>query len=414
MSIVSSNEKIGSNVEGVPVGVYYYYVDYNKANNATYLGYVPTIESVSYNPYLNESDISRLVECNFNTDRYGYPTGGIPKCYRIESFDKVEKLLGEIDLFKKSTINSNDEPKMECYPFKYYLVTDYINPPLLVKPQLVQTQDNKLRVYVRTSTLTQQSKYNIFVDNYKYDSNGNLEGIINNTSLMLPVSSTAYAQYLATSSSSFNASVNNALLENDVTLKQGLASNNLSRTQSNANNLLSGLGNLLTLNLGGLASNVSNGIFNNLQYDLSNSQLKENNSLKEYEISANVNAKYTDMLNTPNAIKTLGNDTLFNMINSENRVDVIEYKPTLKTQTRLKQFFRRYGYKLNEYRPIEFTSREHFNYVKTSICNITSEKVPLKHLEEIKDIFNSGVTVWHVENGNEIGNYNVINKEVYS
>ena len=33
-------------------------------------------------------------------------------------------------------------------------------------------------------------------------------------------------------------------------------------------------------------------------------------------------------------------------------------------------------------------------------------------LEEIKEIFNKGVTIWHVDNGAEVGNYKVKNMEV--
>src|SRR5699024_12244859 len=87
-------------------------------------------------------------------------------------------------------------------------------------------------IKVCTAPISQEGKYNIFVDNYKNDAYGNLEGIINNTSLMLPVSSSAYSQFLATSSTSFTQGNINAMLENDVTLKQGLKTNQLSQTQN--------------------------------------------------------------------------------------------------------------------------------------------------------------------------------------
>ena len=78
------------------------------------------------------------------------------------------------------------------YPYTYYIVTDYINPPLLIKPQYVNSLDNRIRVKVRTTALSSESKYNIYVDRYKGDTYGNLEGMSNNTPLMLPVTSSIY------------------------------------------------------------------------------------------------------------------------------------------------------------------------------------------------------------------------------
>ena len=41
-------------------------------------------------------------------------------------------------------------------------------------------------------------------------------------------------------------------------------------------------------------------------------------------------AKITDMINTPNSIKTSGNDTLFNLVNSNQKIDIIKYQPKAK------------------------------------------------------------------------------------
>ena len=56
---------------------------------------------------------------------------------------------------------------------------------------------------------------------------------------------------------------------------------------------------------------------------------------------------------------------------------------------------------------------KYFNYIKTSVCNIASTStIPLEYLEEIKDIFNSGITFWHKDRGARILNYNVKNEVV--
>ena len=125
-------------------------------------------------------------------------------------------------------------------------------------------------------------------------------------------------------------------------------------------------------------------------------------------------AKITDMINTPNAIKTSGTDTIFNLINSNQKIDIIKYQPKAKTMNKISRYFERYGYKYNEYGKLSnyINSRKFYNFVKTNSCNIATAKVPLIHLEEIKEIFNRGTTIWHIDRGAEPLNYNVKNMEV--
>ena len=262
-----------------------------------------TIQSVTYNPFINENDLS-LFKSNFDTDRYGAPNGVIPKCYRIATNNKIEKVLGEIKIFpSKSEIQKGlDDIKMYVYPYRYFLITDYINNPLLIKPELVKTNNGKMTIKVLTAPISSQSKYNIFVDNYKFDRVGNLEGNINNNSLMLPVSSSAYSQFLATSSASFTQNNINAMIENDVTLKQGLKSNQLAQTQNLVSSGLGVLGSVLSLNLGGALSTASNGMFNAMNLANQSEFMKENHTVKENAIASMSNAKITDMISTPKSM----------------------------------------------------------------------------------------------------------------
>ena len=265
-----------------------------------------------------------------------------------------------------------------------------------------------------SSAISSESKYNIYVENYKYDDDGNLEGMCNSTALMLPVTSSAYSQFLATSASSFNQSVTNALLENDLTLKHNTQSNNLNFAQNTTSNALSAIGNLLSLNFGGLASNASNLAFGYMQNQLANTQANENSQLNEHNIISMKNTKVNDMLTTPNSIKTAGNDTLFNLINSNQKVDLLENRYNDQQMSQAQEYFKRYGYKVNGYDYINLTCRKHYNYVKTNVCNIVGARIPHEYLDEIKSIFNNGITVWHMDNeGTTMFDYNN-NVEVYN
>lgn len=412
MGIISGNEPDSSNLDNMPVGLYYYYIDKSRLSEAGYLGWVSTIESVTFNPFIEENNLS-LYKANFDTDRYGTPSGTIPNCYRIVTNNVIEKVLGEIKLFPlKSEIDEFDDIRLHFYPFKYYLVTDYINSPLIVKPELVKTNSNTMIIKVLTAPLSQEGKYNIFVDNYKYDSYGNLEGIINNTPFMLPVSSSSYSQFLASSSASFHQGNINAMLENDVTLKQGLRSNDFSNI-SNMVNTGVGIGtSLVTGNIGGIISNAASGVTGYFENQMQRDFMKENATLKENAISSMANAKITDMLTTPKALKTCGTDTLFNLANGRFKIDVVEYGMNEQQHYRVLDYLQRYGYAQNKYMRLSLANRKYFTFIKTNICNVIGEKIPHADLEEIKTIFNSGITFWNMDNVKTIGDYQVNNEEV--
>lgn len=418
MAIQVGNDQETSILENVPVGLYYYCIPINKVGSATYLGFVDTIQSITYNPFIEVDDMSTIIECSFDVDRYGTPKLGIPKCYRMLFLDTIDKLLKEIPAFPSSDASLGSfEPKLYAFPFRYFMITDYMNSPLVIKPELCE--DYKLKLRVKTTNVAMESKYNLYVEGYKGDFNGNLNGMSNNCPLMLPVVSSAYSQFLATSSASFHQGNINAMMENDLSLKQGLASNNLAYRQGTVNNLMSsvssGIGaiaSLLTLNAGGVVNGamgtVQAGInqhFNNLSNNLANSQLKERNQLSEFEISSMANAKVTDLINTPNSIKTCGNDTLFNLVNGNRKVDIVEYGVDSRYRVRIHDYFAKYGYKVNRWEALNVNSRKYFNFIKTNTCNITGEKIPHEYLEEIKGIFDRGVTIWHVDNGADVGNY---------
>lgn len=57
-------------------------------------------------------------------------------------------------------------------------------------------------------------------------------------------------------------------------------------------------------------------------------------------------------------------------------------------------FFNMFGYKVNELKVPQFTSRTYWNYVKTIDANIEGD-LPQEDLEKFRNIFNNGITFWH-------------------
>lgn len=76
-------------------------------------------------------------------------------------------------------------------------------------------------------------------------------------------------------------------------------------------------------------------------------------------------------------------------------------------------YFAMFGYKQNKLMDINVNSRHYYNYVKTIGINIKSNKIPSNYLNTLKNIFDNGVTIWHIDNENvNIGDYSMDNKEV--
>lgn len=68
-------------------------------------------------------------------------------------------------------------------------------------------------------------------------------------------------------------------------------------------------------------------------------------------------------------------------------------------------FFDVYGYPINRVTTPNINSRSAWNYVKTAGCGFTGQ-VDLSQLQELRAIFDRGVTIWHTD---DIGNYNLSN-----
>lgn len=57
-------------------------------------------------------------------------------------------------------------------------------------------------------------------------------------------------------------------------------------------------------------------------------------------------------------------------------------------------YFSAFGYRVNAFKTPNRTGRQNWNFVKTVGCNIEGN-IPQGDMQEIKTIFNSGVTLWH-------------------
>ena len=61
------------------------------------------------------------------------------------------------------------------------------------------------------------------------------------------------------------------------------------------------------------------------------------------------------------------------------------------------KYFSMFGYKVNQVKVPNVTGRANWNYVKTIDCYIDAD-IPQDDLQEIKNMFNNGLTIWHHPN----------------
>ena len=68
-------------------------------------------------------------------------------------------------------------------------------------------------------------------------------------------------------------------------------------------------------------------------------------------------------------------------------------------------YLTRFGYKVNCIKVPELHSRKRWNYVKCKECEFSAKNnkgVPTGALQRLQDMFNAGITLWHV---NDVGNF---------
>lgn len=121
-----------------------------------------------------------------------------------------------------------------------------------------------------------------------------------------------------------------------------------------------------------------------------------------------IQAKQQDINNTPPQLAKMGGNIAFDFGNDYTGFYVIKKQIKSEYLKKLSDFFRMYGYKVNEVKIPNFHTRKSFNFVQTASCNI-SGNFNNDDLQKLKSVFDNGITLWHV---NDIGNYSLENEVI--
>ena len=404
-------EVLRSMIHGKINGLYYYYLDggllstivddsgiplsNGPVDNTAILGTTNAIANIAYAPFLNLT-AQDLYRVRFDTERYGTvfdysssdletnQSNNLPFVFRINTSNKPKaQVVAEVDLYPKNRyvpdkdrrFDYRSESKLLNYPYRTIMFTSNIFDQYEVIPQMMdivpRSETNK--IYLKATTpVNPGGNFYVNVPGYKGDVAGLTERMYAGTSMDIPNTSSAYSNYMSTQKARTAVSTGTALVAGAAGMIGGIAT-----------------GNPIAF-AGGMAS-VGSAVANNM-------------------------AMKQDLQSTPNSLKTMGGDML-TRLGTEGKPYIIacEKQITVENQLQIAHYFHLYGYKQNRMLSVGkiLRRRYYYNYIKTIGCNIEGTGVPKKHLEKIKNIFNNGTTLWHVDRqGVKMYDYSRENAEV--
>ena len=399
----------GSMNYDLPCGLYFYFMnehlpDWESGKSDSVLGNCPAIQSVQFTPFISPYDL-KMFHVDYDVERFGSVGGtrnglmDTPLVFRIQAIDNPIKTLGTFKCYSPSKSiggkrNWKNESRLYNYPYAFAMLTDNLNPPIEIKYHLCKNNTNTIKV---RNTISDRCSYGLFIEGYKGDSEGKMESMVSGDAHELPCSSSAYTTWYASNKNQVAQNVSNnsanAFIQNSSLQKQLLPSL-LSQVTFNPMNMVQAGA--------GMYSSYLN---NQMQQQLNNQNTQ--NSINMAMAQAN------DMKSTPNTMISMGSDVYYGLDKGNKKVNLYRFGLTDEYYQKLGDYFAMFGYKQNKVMTINRRNRHYYNYIKTIGVNIKSSGVPRNHLEEIKSIYNNGVTIWHVDrNGVEVGDYSMDNYEV--
>ena len=310
-------------------------------------------------PDVEEMEISYGVKLALNK-AVSDKTVGYLRPEKVLSLPEVEvnKELFQFDAYptveRTTDFNWMNESKCFQYPFRYLEINDGLNGQMFLEPQLLSPKNNKFMV---RHSLNPNGTYDLYVKNYKGDNNGISEKLTCG-GLSVPVAKDTYLNYLY--------------------------ENKNQRELFQLNQLTNTITSLASGNIGGMMSVV-------------NAEL-------------NRTATESDMKNIPPTISYGGN--YIEGITRQEYLQLIPHRVNDDDMNKIALFFHQYGYAQNKLMQPSFKGRKYWNYLQTQDCHLKVPNCPKEHLQQLKQIFDSGVTVWHKANGEMFENTEKDNVEI--
>lgn len=384
----------------LPSALYFYFMNEDLSSwdneNGSVIGNCSAIQSVQFVPFIEPEDLG-LYHVPYDIERFGSidksrpSLSNTPTVFRITAIEKNVKNIGSFKCYKPNKsiggkINWRNESRLYNYPYAFAMITDNLNEPIEVKYHLCKNNTSKVMV---RNTISDRCSYGIFVENYKNDKDGMIEAMVSGDAHELPCSSSAYSQWIASNKSQMSESLRQVTQNSFLTKQQnnlgfGISSlNALSNTSLNPVSIL------------GAGANIAGNMVNT---SLAN---KRANLDVQQAIQSKI-AQTSDIISIPNTMISMGSDIYYGLDKGKKSLHLLRFGLHIEQYKKLGDFFAMFGYKQNKILLPNIRNRHYFNYIKTVGCNIEGYNIPRTHLEELKSIFDNGVTVWHIDRDNVV------------
>lgn len=310
-------------------------------------------------------EISYTVVIPLDTvDRYSSTVANV---YIIHEHGSVNGLSGYSNINTKTinghTIKNN---KLNCYPYRYITMTDHGSQKIPVKYELMtyKTVNNNQIINIGANFVTafaggSAPTYTLACTSYAGRNNDWSNSITVTSFPPCPYSIATYTQYTA-------------LHKNAIEVERERETFDFAKSiGSSAVQIITGTA---SGNVGGVVSGIMEGISGQLDH-------------KDYI------AKYNDMKAMPPKVfcapkgsaqiywETLG----FQLFDTAITAEYAEI---------MDDYFDRYGYNVSIVKTPNYKSRQKWNYIETKDINIKGN-IPQEDMQELKHIFNNGITIWH-------------------
>lgn len=365
------------------------------------------VEEILKEIYKNESAVNNVVNI-YLTENTGLPMG-----VEINTANEITVYLQEECYIQGRVIGEDNLPLLQLTysPTFHYLKKSLFNQYSVIdKPA-----ESKLLMYPYTVLIMDDFKGNRTEYKMEYV-DGNIEVLsrgsvgVNNKVAYTINNYNELSEFASIEAGFINDSPNDIAIVNDYTsaYMQGNANSIRNRLDSAA---FSGITNTIGSTISAIGSVPSvNGAMNagmgntGLGFAQSATNIVQTAGQSVFNIQG-IDAQLKDIDNIPPNLVKMGGNIAFSFGNlfTGVRFMIKQIKP--EYFTKLKGFFKSYGYKSNRVKVPNLRTRTAFNYVETEGCNIKGN-IPNEDLNDIKAIFDGGITLWHV---NDVGNYNVTN-----
>lgn len=250
------------------------------------------------------------------------------------------------------------ESKLLCAPYRYNLLSDWRNGPVVFKNEYLTT-DKLLVKY--SCAFSYNAPFRYYIDGYKRDPEGRNTCLSQPVAMDFPIISDQYYTYMLENKNTIQNNITNAYINMTAGAFKGAAGGAMMGGPMGA--------------LIGAVGGVATGALNIAQ------------------TIRNENAKQSDIKMKPDNIIN-SNDSAFNVYDKNVSINFYRMRICCENEEIIAEIFNLTGYKVNRIEIPNTRSRMRFNYIQTAGANIVGS-FNQNALMEIKSIYDKGVTIWH-------------------